>query len=188
MMCGRSYAARGSAIEVRRGGDRRLFGLDVERLGPKAQVVVALSVLAPVALSGLLLVALVPELWWVFTTYGWVAFPAFGLLVRGLAGLAEAGEAPAESRERELLRALREHGELTPARAAMETSLSVAEADGMLGELAEAGHLEVRVRGGGLYYAPWAAPAALEVEERGSIASRRGVEDSIVEDREERAR
>ena len=37
----------------------------------------------------------------------------------------------------------------------METSLSVSEADTMLKELAEAGHLEVRVRGGGLFYAFW---------------------------------
>ncbi len=37
----------------------------------------------------------------------------------------------------------------------METSLTVAEADGMLKELAEGGHLEVRVRGGGLFYALW---------------------------------
>jgi hypothetical protein len=44
----------------------------------------------------------------------------------------------------------------------METSLSVAEADRMLRELAENGHLEVRVRGGALYYALWARPAALE--------------------------
>ncbi len=37
----------------------------------------------------------------------------------------------------------------------METSLSVLEADVMLKELAEAGHLEVRVPGGGLFYAFW---------------------------------
>jgi hypothetical protein len=165
MMCGRSYAARGAAVGVarkgqtRHGGRREFLGLDVEKIGPRAQVVAALSVLAPVVLSGIFLVAFVPGLWWIFTTYGWVAFPAFGLMVRGLAGLAEAGpeEIPAEAKERELLRALREHGELTPARAAMETSLSVAEADGMLKGLAEAGHLEVRVRGGGLYYALWRA-------------------------------
>jgi len=53
------------------------------------------------------------------------------------------------------LEALREHGELTPARAAMETSLTVTEADKMLKELAEGGHLEVRVRGGGLFYGLW---------------------------------
>lgn len=148
MMCGRSYTARG-----------HFFGLEVGKLGPKAQVIAALSVLAPVALSGLLLVAFVPGLWWIFTTYGWVAFPAFGLMVRGLAGLAEAGteKVPAEAKERELLRALGEHGELSPARAAIETSLTVSEADAMLKGLAEAGHLEVRVRGGGLYYALWRA-------------------------------
>lgn len=148
MMCGRSYAARG-----------HFLGLEVEKLGPKAQVIAALSVLAPVALSVLLLVAFVPGLWWIFTTYGWVAFPAFGLMVRGLAGLAEAGteKVPAEAKERELLWALGEHGELSPARAAIETSLTVSEADGMLRELAGGGHLEVRVRGGGLYYALWRA-------------------------------
>ncbi len=53
------------------------------------------------------------------------------------------------------MEALREHGELTPARAAMETSLTVAEADKMLKGLAEGGHLEVRVRGGGIFYALW---------------------------------
>lgn len=42
----------------------------------------------------------------------------------------------------------------------METSLSVAEADGMLNKLAQDGHLEVRVRGGGLHYAPWDADIA----------------------------
>jgi hypothetical protein len=53
---------------------------------------------------------------------------------------------------------------LTPARAAMETSLSVAGADAMLQELAEAGHLEVRVRGGGMFYALW--EGAREIENR----------------------
>ena len=37
----------------------------------------------------------------------------------------------------------------------METSLSVTEADRMLKELAEGGHLDVRVRGGGLFYSLW---------------------------------
>ena len=162
-MHGRSHAARKAELGSRREPwDRhgeRFMGLDVEEMGPRARVIVALSVLAPVALSGLLLVAFAPGLWWIFTTYGWISFPAFGLLARGMAGTAEAGveKAPVEPKEKELLRALREHGELTPARAAIETSLTVAEADRMLGELAEAGHLEVRARGGGLYYAPWSA-------------------------------
>jgi hypothetical protein len=42
----------------------------------------------------------------------------------------------------------------------------VAEADEMLRELAEGGHLEVRVRGGAIFYALWARPAALEAEDR----------------------
>lgn len=158
------HMGRVPAPGSRRGcGHRRrdpdhFFGLDAEALGPKAQVVAALAVLVPVALSGLFLVAFVPELWWIFTTYFWIAFPAFGLLVRGVSGLSEGKVALTSARstgEKDLLEALRREGELTPARAALETSLSVAEADAMLTELADGGHLEVRVRGGGLFYALW---------------------------------
>ena len=145
------------------GGPGRLFGVEVEGMSPRAQVLTALAVLVPVALSGLLLVALVPGLWWIFTTYGWVAFPAFGLLLRGLTG-SPAGSArvpairaSADDKERELLAVLRREGEITPIHAAMGTSLSVAEADRMLRGLAEGGHLEVRTRGGGLFYALWEA-------------------------------
>ena len=90
--------------------------------------------------------------------------PAFGLLVRGIAGVHQGrtGSASVEGKEKELLRALREWGEVTPTRAAIETSLSVAEAEGILRDLAEGGHLEVRVRGGALFYALWARPTALE--------------------------
>ncbi len=135
------------------------FGLDVNSMSPRAQLTTALAVILPVALAGVLLFAFT-SVGWIWFTFFWVAFPAFGLLVRGLAGLSE-GEGRTElpaanTKERELLDALRERGELTPAEAAMETSLSVAEADRMLKELAEGGHLEVRVRGGGLFYALWA--------------------------------
>lgn len=54
--------------------------------------------------------------------------------------------------ERQLLEAIERHGEVTPPRAALETSLTVAEADRMLGELAEKGHLEVHAREGKLVY------------------------------------
>ena len=54
--------------------------------------------------------------------------------------------------ERQLLEAIDRHGEITPARAALETTLTVAEADRMLSELAKGGHLEVRVEGGKLLY------------------------------------
>jgi len=169
---GAGFETFGARWEDRRSEARRdtrasragFFGLDVEEMRPRAQMATALSILVPVVMSGLLLVAFVPGLWWVFTTYGWISFPAFRLLVRGVAGLSEgqAGLPSEEGRERELLRALRERGELTPTRAAMETSLSVAEADEMLRKLAEGGHLEVRVHGGALFYALWARPAALE--------------------------
>lgn len=143
------------------GSPGRFLGVETESVSPKAQVVLASTVLAPVLLSGLLLVIFVPQLWWIFTTYGWVSFPAFGLLAGGLSGIMAEPSGKqqtltsAKNGEQELLGALAEHGELTPARAAMETSLSVSEADGKLKELAEGGHLEVRVRGGGLFYSLW---------------------------------
>jgi capsular polysaccharide biosynthesis protein len=57
------------------------------------------------------------------------------------------------AKEKELLEALRRRGRLTVAGVALETSLTVAEADRMLSELAAAGHLEVRVEHGRLLYA-----------------------------------
>ena len=56
--------------------------------------------------------------------------------------------------ERELLSAIRENGgSITPAEAAMETSLTVREADRLLSELASGGHLLVESREGSLFYA-----------------------------------
>jgi hypothetical protein len=133
------------------------FGLDIERMSPRAQVTASLAVLIPVAVGAVLVFSLVPWLWWLIFVFGWTIFPAFGLLVRGVAGLSEGRtELPSASgKERELLGALRDHSELTPAQAAMETSLTVEEADGMLQRLAAGGHLQVRVRGGGLFYSLW---------------------------------
>ena len=113
------------------------FGLDVERMSPRAQVTTSLAVLIPVAVAGVLVLTLFSSFWWLIFVFGWTIFPAFGLLVRGIAGLSEGRSG------------------LPPAEAAMETSLSVAEADRMLRELAEGGHLDVRVRGGGLFYSLW---------------------------------
>jgi hypothetical protein len=59
------------------------------------------------------------------------------------------------AKEKELLEALRRRGALTAAGAALETSLSVEEADRMLSALAAQGHLEVRVERGGLLYSFW---------------------------------
>ncbi len=157
-MSGRSVMVRGAEFDGRRHRPE-FFGIETEGLGPRAKVGLALSVLGPVALSGVLLVVLVPGLWWIFTTYFWIAFPALGLLGSGLAGLGEERRSrpAAADPERDLLVALRDHGEMTAAGAATVTSLSVDEADRRLGKLAEAGHLEVRVRGGGIFYALWEA-------------------------------
>jgi hypothetical protein len=58
-------------------------------------------------------------------------------------------------KERELLLALERHGEITAARAALETSLGVAAAEEMLSELANDGHVRVVAREGTLAYALW---------------------------------
>lgn len=138
------------------------FGVEVEDLSPRARVALALSVLAPVGLSIAVVLLFFNSMFWLVFTFGWMAFPAFGLLAGGLTGLVSTPsgkqlELDSRTKERELLEALQEGRELTPARAAMETSLSVAEADEKLKELAEGGHLAVRVRGGGLFYALWEA-------------------------------
>ena len=144
-----------------RGRHGDFFGLDVESVSPGGQVAAALAVLAPVVFSGVFLVAFFPGLWWIFTTYGWISFPAFGLLIRGLASSSAHPSGPRAPRvteddeERDLLEALRKHRELSAVLAATETSLSVARAEAMLRELAEGGHLEARVRGGSLSYALW---------------------------------
>ena len=153
--------------EDSRGSDD-FFGLDVESMSPRAQVAASLAVLVPVAVGAVLVFTLVPWLWWLCFVFGWMIFPAFGLLVRGIAGLSEGRTeiSAGNNKERELLGALRERGELTPAEAAMETSLSVAEADRMLGELAEGGHLQVRVRGGGLSYSLWGHEEMGQLEDR----------------------
>ena len=60
---------------------------------------------------------------------------------------------PPVSKERELLSAIKANsGSITPAEAAMETSLTVGEADSMLSELAGKGHLAVKRRDGALFY------------------------------------
>jgi hypothetical protein len=133
------------------------LGRDVEKMSSGARITAALSVLVAVALSGLFLVAFVPSLWWIFTTYFWIAFPALGLLTSGISGFGEGSlvRVSEGERERELLEAIRESGEISAAGAAARTSLTVAEADRRLRELAENGHIEVRARGGAVFYALW---------------------------------
>ena len=159
--------------EVRRHGSghdpNAFFGLDVEGMSPEARVAVGAAVLVPVVVAATLVLAFAGQMWWLIFTFGWAIFPAFGLFLSGIAGVLDDGRGlPTDAgKEHELLGALQEYGELTPARAAMETSLTVSEADGMLKGLAEGGHLEVRVRGGSLSYALWESEgAAVEPGER----------------------
>jgi hypothetical protein len=132
------------------------FGLDVEKMSPRAQAVTGLVTGGLILLAAALLIAFT-QFWWLIFIFGWAVFPAFGVFVRGVAGLVDTRSEPlaANARERELLQALQSSGELTPAQAAMETSLTVNEADEMLKDLAAKGHLDVRVRGGGLFYGLW---------------------------------
>ena len=93
--------------------------------------------------------------WWVIPFF---LVPAIVLSVRGLGGLVEGRSGRSvdkDRKEKELLEALARNGEITAARAALETSLSVSEADEMLSELAKDGHVEVRAREGRLGYALW---------------------------------
>jgi hypothetical protein len=83
-------------------------------------------------------------------------FPASVLLALGLSRLEQQRRkavSPRIGKERELLSAMRNNtGSITPAEAAMETSLTVSEADEMLSELAAGGHLQVESSEGTLVY------------------------------------
>jgi hypothetical protein len=142
---------------LRHAGGSEFMGRDVEKMSSGARILAALSVLLPVGISGVFLVAFVPSLWWIFTTYFWVALPAFGLLMSGIAALGESKPVriSEEEQERELLEAIRESGEISAAAAAVRTSLTVAEADRRLRELAEHGQIEIRAKGGAVFYALW---------------------------------
>lgn len=143
------------------------FGIDTENMSPKAQAVTGLVIGGVILLAAAVLV-FATDLWWLIFVFGWALFPALGLFARGVAGLVDsgAGPQPRDGQERELLGALKEHGELTPAQAAMETSMTVAEADGMLRELADNAHIQVRVRGGGIFYALWEHDKVGELKDR----------------------
>jgi DNA-binding CsgD family transcriptional regulator len=78
-----------------------------------------------------------------------------GQINRAIAKHEESRRAVPGTREKgkELLGALEERGELTPATAAMRTSLTVDEASEMLEHLARKGHLEMQTDGGVVAYA-----------------------------------
>ena len=101
---------------------------------------------------GMLCVFLIPLtiFWWIVPLVG-VAVPVALVLLGGR----ERGPARLKDRktkEGELLRALTEQAELTPAAAAMRTSLTVDEASRMLENLARKGHLRVHAGDGVMSY------------------------------------
>ena len=126
---------------------------------------------SPLTLARGLPFAFVAILGWILLKEDHGAGPLAADCPAGSAGAARAATVPAGGRsassarfdasgaerekETELLRAVRRYGPLTVAGAAMECSLSVAEADRMLSELAGKGHLEVRVERGRLLYSLW---------------------------------
>ncbi len=149
-------------------------GMDVESMNPKARAVISMVTGGAILLASALLV-IFTDLWWLVFIFCWIVFLALGTFARGIADLVESHQEqwlPKNDRERELLEALRDRGELTPAQAAVETSLLVKEADEMLKELAESGHLEVRARGGALSYSLWNHQKDEENEIGGSPAER----------------
>ncbi len=97
-------------------------------------------------------------------------FPALVLLALGISKLQEKKQtsvSPQLAKERELLSAIRDNGgSITPTEVAMETTLTVQEADGMLSELAGGGHLAVEIRSGALFYSlPGRSSPELENQE-----------------------
>ncbi len=104
-------------------------------------------------------------------------FPASVLLALGLSRLEQQKRkavSPNVSKERELLSAIRDNaGSITPAEAAMETSLTVSKADKMLSELTGGGHLQVESSEGTLVY-KLPGRRTLELEDQGMTGDSRG--------------
>jgi DNA-binding IclR family transcriptional regulator len=78
-----------------------------------------------------------------------------GPIASGSRGATIGAPATEGAKEKELLEALDRRGKLTVAGVALETSLTVEEADRMLSALAAKGHLEVTVARGRLLYSLW---------------------------------
>lgn len=150
------------------GRDDRKYGWEV---GPKARAASSLALgtgtllfLGMVTLLLPVLLGLDLAVWLMGLLCGLAATPAVGLVARGVDELVGSEQRPeprsveytrrrsGKHTEQQLLEVIERHGEATPARIAMETSLTVAEADDKLRELAQGGHVEVRAHDGRLFY------------------------------------
>lgn len=115
---------------------------------------------ALLAWGGMILVLSLPlcvytVYWWLILIFGVVLPIAVGLGERLVEQHSTLAPSHPDRKERELLEALGHKGELTPAAAAMKTSLTVSEADRILSELAQNGYLQVRADGGMLCFSLW---------------------------------
>ena len=110
------------------------------------------SVLYVLVLGATCLV-LVPltSLWWIVPVLGAVIPLALAVLERSDLRLGRPDDK--KGKERGLLEALAQRGEITPTTAAMRTSLTIGEASKMLDELADKGHLKVQAEDGVMTYA-----------------------------------
>jgi hypothetical protein len=109
-----------------------------------------------IALSAIPLSAIVHYNWWLILVFGAVLPIALGVGNRIASSHKAKVQPPSGIQgEKELLELLERQGELTPLAAATKTSLTVSEADQMLSDLAQKGHLEVRIDGGKMSYALW---------------------------------
>jgi DNA-binding CsgD family transcriptional regulator len=170
-------AERGAAnptAEVRRAEGRR--GQDSER--DLASWVNWQSALYAFVL-GMLCVFLIPltSFWWIVPVLG-VAAPVALVLMGGR----ERGPARLEAKktkEGELLHALAEQPELTPAAAAMRTSLTVDEASKMLEDLARKGHLRLHADDGVVTYGLAEQSRASSPDETGALARPAAEEDGV---------
>ncbi len=102
---------------------------------------------------GIICLVLAPltSFWWLTLIFGAAVPIVLAMLDRS--GLTFRRLDDRKNKERELLGALAERGELTPTTAAMRTSLTVDEASKMLDELARKGHLKLQVEDGLMAYA-----------------------------------
>ena len=105
-------------------------------------------------LFGAVVFAFVSPPWTLVGTFA-LSIPAAALLGNAANDIAKRRRAlsPSVSKEGELLAVIRDNGgSITPAEAAMGTTLTVEEADLMLSELANGGHLRVGSDEGTLFY------------------------------------
>lgn len=94
---------------------------------------------------GVISVGLAPD-----TAFWWLV-PLFGLAA--LVALAAINRPGSGEKEREIIEALHDHGEITPTEAALRTSLTVDEAAKMLEGMAQKGHLRLLTQDGVVAYA-----------------------------------